>query len=145
MCPPLSTLAVNGSCVCQSGSFFNINTLKCEAEINCTAGFYNNGKNTCLPCTTNCNNCLKNSGVCSSCIAPYSVLLNGTCGCKPNTYYNKATNKCDDEVTCAAGFYHNGVINTCQPCGTNCTSCEKITAKCKTCAANNIIDTTNPK
>ena len=56
VCPPLSTL-VNGNCVCQSGSIFNINTYKCEAEIICAAGFFNKGDNTCTACTSNCNNC----------------------------------------------------------------------------------------
>ncbi len=71
--------------------------------------------------------------------------MNGTCGCQPNTYYNKATNKCDAALNCTTGFYHNGVINTCLPCGTNCTSCAKTTGNCLTCASNNIINTADPK
>ena len=144
VCPTLSTLA-NGTCVCQSGYAMN-KAYRCELELSCAKGFFNNGiDNTCKSCISGCLSCEKYTGACLECTAPYSVLLNGTCGCKPDTYFNKTTNKCDDELSCSAGFYHVGVNNTCQPCGRNCTSCEKVTAKCITCAPNNTVNSTDPK
>ena len=86
----------------------------------CDENFFESDS-ACVPCSTICDGCSPDDGLCEECITGASRILEtigdlyGDCECDPNSFFDN---------------------DMCSPCDTICDGCSPVTGTCKDCIIN---------
>jgi hypothetical protein len=78
----------DGSCGCDLGYYYSSDSDTCiQASATCDTGYYNDGKDNCVACGTNCTACTAYTGVCTTCVTGTSVDSVNTKICSVCSYH----------------------------------------------------------
>ncbi|ELP94370.1 hypothetical protein EIN_401330 [Entamoeba invadens IP1] len=147
-CEEMKYQSEEGQSVCLACS------TNCYIDGSCTLchdGYYSTGgTGSCKPCPVICDNCIRESGVCSSCSSGFKKVGGECTSCASNGNCNT----CDSDenesnrvcVECAENYYLNDEDNSCNLCNTidpNCVKCSRNAKVCVACKDDFVTDGTS--